>query len=159
MFLHQTATEKLSHKTRLMLTKGFLMCLWNVRVYVLANSTPFCFFNSYRWNDIGNIAHNKSSIVLELINKEENVLFHTVRKRSNQCYQESAYIKHKYIYKKKSSLIPLQSYWSIICWEVCKKNNNKKQVCYHTHTETQGRVQCCTALLQIALHLTEPRPM
>ncbi|KAI6071838.1 Protein-tyrosine-phosphatase [Aix galericulata] len=26
----------------------------------------------YRWNDIGNIAHNKSSIVLELINKEEN---------------------------------------------------------------------------------------
>ncbi|KAJ7407020.1 Tyrosine-protein phosphatase non-receptor type 14 [Willisornis vidua] len=31
----------------------------------------------YRWNDIGNIAHNKSSIVLELINKEENVLFHT----------------------------------------------------------------------------------
>lgn len=65
---------------------------------MLANSTPFCFFNSYRWNDIGNIAHNKSSIVLELINKEENVLFHTVRKRSNQCYQESAYIKHKYIY-------------------------------------------------------------
>ncbi|OXB65325.1 hypothetical protein ASZ78_002517 [Callipepla squamata] len=33
----------------------------------------------YRWNDIGNIAHNKSSIVLELINKEENVLFHTPR--------------------------------------------------------------------------------
>ncbi|NWU72635.1 PTN14 phosphatase, partial [Pterocles burchelli] len=32
---------------------------------------------TYRWNDIGNIAHNKSSIVLELINKEENVLFHT----------------------------------------------------------------------------------
>ncbi|KFZ54865.1 Tyrosine-protein phosphatase non-receptor type 14 [Antrostomus carolinensis] len=31
----------------------------------------------YRWNDIGNITHNKSSIVLELINKEENVLFHT----------------------------------------------------------------------------------
>ncbi|XP_025048259.1 tyrosine-protein phosphatase non-receptor type 14 isoform X3 [Alligator sinensis] len=32
---------------------------------------------TYRWNDIGNIAHNKSTIVLELINKEENVLFHT----------------------------------------------------------------------------------
>ncbi|KAK2535615.1 Ptpn14 [Columba guinea] len=30
-----------------------------------------------RWNDIANIAHNKSLIVLELINKEENVLFHT----------------------------------------------------------------------------------
>uniref|UniRef100_A0A8D0H2Y0 Tyrosine-protein phosphatase non-receptor type n=1 Tax=Sphenodon punctatus TaxID=8508 RepID=A0A8D0H2Y0_SPHPU len=31
----------------------------------------------YRWNDIGSITHNKSSIVIELINKEENVLFHT----------------------------------------------------------------------------------
>ncbi|XP_067421070.1 tyrosine-protein phosphatase non-receptor type 14 [Emydura macquarii macquarii] len=31
----------------------------------------------YRWNDIGNIIHNKSSIVVELINKEETVLFHT----------------------------------------------------------------------------------
>ncbi|NXW27237.1 PTN14 phosphatase, partial [Phaetusa simplex] len=37
----------------------------------------YCIFLLYRWNDIGNIAHNKSSIVLELINKEENVLFHT----------------------------------------------------------------------------------
>lgn len=40
-----------------------------------------CIFLLCRWNDIGNIAHNKSSIVLELINKEENVLFHTVRKK------------------------------------------------------------------------------
>ncbi|XP_068089061.1 tyrosine-protein phosphatase non-receptor type 14 [Hyperolius riggenbachi] len=32
---------------------------------------------SYRWNDIGNITHNKSAIVLELNRKEENVLFHT----------------------------------------------------------------------------------
>ncbi|XP_038250942.1 tyrosine-protein phosphatase non-receptor type 14 [Dermochelys coriacea] len=31
----------------------------------------------YRWNDIGNIVHNKSSIIVELINKEETVLFHT----------------------------------------------------------------------------------
>uniref|UniRef100_A0A674JUT9 protein-tyrosine-phosphatase n=1 Tax=Terrapene triunguis TaxID=2587831 RepID=A0A674JUT9_9SAUR len=31
----------------------------------------------YRWNDIGNIIHNKSSIIVELINKEETVLFHT----------------------------------------------------------------------------------
>ncbi|XP_074846074.1 tyrosine-protein phosphatase non-receptor type 14 isoform X2 [Carettochelys insculpta] len=31
----------------------------------------------YMWNDIGNIIHNKSSIIVELINKEETVLFHT----------------------------------------------------------------------------------
>jgi len=59
-------------------------------MYVLAN---YRIFLLYRWNDIGNIAHNKSSIVLELINKEENVLFHTVRKRSNQCHQENPLYK------------------------------------------------------------------
>lgn len=31
-----------------------------------------------RWNDLGNITHNKSTILVELINKEETVLFHTV---------------------------------------------------------------------------------
>ncbi|XP_074078761.1 tyrosine-protein phosphatase non-receptor type 14 isoform X2 [Macrotis lagotis] len=31
----------------------------------------------HRWNDIGNISHNKSTILLELINKEETTLFHT----------------------------------------------------------------------------------
>lgn len=31
-----------------------------------------------RWNDMGNITHNKSTILVELINKEETVLFHTV---------------------------------------------------------------------------------
>ncbi|KAG8584383.1 hypothetical protein GDO81_008808 [Engystomops pustulosus] len=34
---------------------------------------------SYRWNDIGNITHNRSAIVLELNRKEESVFFHTVR--------------------------------------------------------------------------------
>lgn len=62
-------------------------------MYVLANSNAF--FLLCRWNDIGNIAHNKSSIVLELINKEENVLFHTVRKRSDQCHHESYLCKNK----------------------------------------------------------------
>ncbi|KAM9317314.1 tyrosine-protein phosphatase non-receptor type 14 [Gastrophryne carolinensis] len=32
---------------------------------------------SYSWNDIGNITHNKSAIVLELNRKEESALFHT----------------------------------------------------------------------------------
>ncbi|MBN3313185.1 PTN14 phosphatase, partial [Atractosteus spatula] len=31
----------------------------------------------YRWNDIGNMTHNKSAITIELTNKEETVLFHT----------------------------------------------------------------------------------
>ncbi|XP_054964146.1 tyrosine-protein phosphatase non-receptor type 14 isoform X2 [Pan paniscus] len=31
----------------------------------------------YRWNDMGNITHNKSTILVELINKEETALFHT----------------------------------------------------------------------------------
>lgn len=31
-----------------------------------------------RWNDVGNITHNKSAILVELINKEETALFHTV---------------------------------------------------------------------------------
>ncbi|KAB0397664.1 hypothetical protein E2I00_013829 [Balaenoptera physalus] len=31
----------------------------------------------YRWNDMGNITHNKSTILVELISKEETALFHT----------------------------------------------------------------------------------
>ncbi|XP_029449069.1 tyrosine-protein phosphatase non-receptor type 14 isoform X2 [Rhinatrema bivittatum] len=31
----------------------------------------------YRWADIGNITHNKSSIAVELLKREETVLFHT----------------------------------------------------------------------------------
>ncbi|XP_039105444.1 tyrosine-protein phosphatase non-receptor type 14 [Hyaena hyaena] len=31
----------------------------------------------HRWNDIGNISHNKSTILVELLNKEETALFHT----------------------------------------------------------------------------------
>ncbi|XP_040593318.1 tyrosine-protein phosphatase non-receptor type 14 [Mesocricetus auratus] len=31
----------------------------------------------YRWNDIGSVTHSKSSILLELIDKEETALFHT----------------------------------------------------------------------------------
>uniref|UniRef100_A0A8I5R1Q3 Tyrosine-protein phosphatase non-receptor type n=1 Tax=Papio anubis TaxID=9555 RepID=A0A8I5R1Q3_PAPAN len=31
----------------------------------------------HRWNDMGNITHNKSTILVELINKEETALFHT----------------------------------------------------------------------------------
>uniref|UniRef100_A0A2K5CV34 Tyrosine-protein phosphatase non-receptor type n=1 Tax=Aotus nancymaae TaxID=37293 RepID=A0A2K5CV34_AOTNA len=31
----------------------------------------------YRWNDMGNITHNKSTILVELVNKEETALFHT----------------------------------------------------------------------------------
>ncbi|XP_008144193.2 tyrosine-protein phosphatase non-receptor type 14 isoform X1 [Eptesicus fuscus] len=31
----------------------------------------------HRWNDMGNITHNKSTILVELTNKEETVLFHT----------------------------------------------------------------------------------
>ncbi|XP_072906951.1 tyrosine-protein phosphatase non-receptor type 14-like isoform X2 [Hemitrygon akajei] len=32
---------------------------------------------TYRWNEVGNITHNKSSINVELTSKEETVLFHT----------------------------------------------------------------------------------
>ncbi|XP_020041600.2 tyrosine-protein phosphatase non-receptor type 14 isoform X2 [Castor canadensis] len=31
----------------------------------------------YRWNEIGNITHNKAAILVELTDKEETVLFHT----------------------------------------------------------------------------------
>ncbi|KAF6293576.1 protein tyrosine phosphatase non-receptor type 14 [Rhinolophus ferrumequinum] len=31
----------------------------------------------HRWNDIGNITHTKSTILVELVNKEETALFHT----------------------------------------------------------------------------------
>lgn len=37
-----------------------------------------------RWNDTGNITHNKSTILVELINKEETALFHTVSKMDRQ---------------------------------------------------------------------------
>ncbi|XP_033874568.1 tyrosine-protein phosphatase non-receptor type 14-like isoform X2 [Acipenser ruthenus] len=32
--------------------------------------------STYRWNDIGNITHNKSAITIELTNKEETIPFH-----------------------------------------------------------------------------------
>ncbi|MGH0122188.1 UNVERIFIED_CONTAM: hypothetical protein FKN15_015492 [Acipenser sinensis] len=34
--------------------------------------------STYRWNDLGNITHNKSAISIELTNKEETTPFHTV---------------------------------------------------------------------------------
>uniref|UniRef100_A0A4W3IJR6 Tyrosine-protein phosphatase non-receptor type n=1 Tax=Callorhinchus milii TaxID=7868 RepID=A0A4W3IJR6_CALMI len=37
---------------------------------------------TFRWNDVGNITHNKSSINAELTNKEETVPFHTVSTKS-----------------------------------------------------------------------------
>uniref|UniRef100_A0A5F9C1N0 protein-tyrosine-phosphatase n=1 Tax=Oryctolagus cuniculus TaxID=9986 RepID=A0A5F9C1N0_RABIT len=46
----------------------------------------------HRWNDIGNITHNKSTIIVELINKEETVLFHTAIKFSTS-YQTSAHLE------------------------------------------------------------------
>ncbi|KAK1171432.1 tyrosine-protein phosphatase non-receptor type 14-like [Acipenser oxyrinchus oxyrinchus] len=33
--------------------------------------------STYRWNDLGNITHNKSAISIELTNKEETIPFHT----------------------------------------------------------------------------------
>lgn len=37
-----------------------------------------------RWNDMGNITHNKSTILVELVNKEETALFHTVNKTDKE---------------------------------------------------------------------------
>lgn len=44
--------------------------------HCLGANTPA--FVLTRWNDVGNITHNKSAILVELVNKEETALFHTV---------------------------------------------------------------------------------
>ncbi|XP_013908361.1 PREDICTED: tyrosine-protein phosphatase non-receptor type 14 [Thamnophis sirtalis] len=51
---------------------------------------------NYRWNDIGNITHNKSSIVVELVNKEETVLFHTDDLENAKYISRLFAAKHKF---------------------------------------------------------------
>ncbi|XP_044281434.1 tyrosine-protein phosphatase non-receptor type 14 isoform X2 [Varanus komodoensis] len=50
----------------------------------------------YRWNDIGNITHNKSSIAVELLNKEESVLFHTDDLENAKYISRLFAAKHKF---------------------------------------------------------------
>ncbi|XP_033000667.1 tyrosine-protein phosphatase non-receptor type 14 [Lacerta agilis] len=50
----------------------------------------------YRWNDIGNITHNKSSIAVELLNKEETVLFHTDDLENAKYISRLFAAKHKF---------------------------------------------------------------
>uniref|UniRef100_A0ACB8GAK3 Tyrosine-protein phosphatase non-receptor type 14 n=1 Tax=Sphaerodactylus townsendi TaxID=933632 RepID=A0ACB8GAK3_9SAUR len=50
----------------------------------------------YRWNDIGNITHNRSSIAVELINKEETVLFHTDDLENAKYVSRLFAVKHKF---------------------------------------------------------------
>ncbi|KAM4772766.1 tyrosine-protein phosphatase non-receptor type 14 [Rhinophrynus dorsalis] len=51
---------------------------------------------TYRWNDIGNIAHNKSAIVLELNKKEESVLFHTDDIENSKYLSRLFAARHKF---------------------------------------------------------------
>ncbi|XP_070590524.1 tyrosine-protein phosphatase non-receptor type 14 isoform X1 [Erythrolamprus reginae] len=51
---------------------------------------------NYRWNDIGNITHNKSSIVVELVNKEETLLFHTDDLENAKYISRLFAAKHKF---------------------------------------------------------------
>uniref|UniRef100_A0A674K2L7 protein-tyrosine-phosphatase n=1 Tax=Terrapene triunguis TaxID=2587831 RepID=A0A674K2L7_9SAUR len=61
----------------------------------------------YRWNDIGNIIHNKSSIIVELINKEETVLFHTDDIENAKYISRLFAARHKFYKQNK------------ICTELC----------------------------------------
>ncbi|KAM4693440.1 tyrosine-protein phosphatase non-receptor type 14 [Discoglossus pictus] len=49
------------------------LCTFFVGIFVRNGQSSV----TYRWNDIGNITHNKSTVVLELSRREESVLFHT----------------------------------------------------------------------------------
>ncbi|XP_020664335.3 tyrosine-protein phosphatase non-receptor type 14 [Pogona vitticeps] len=50
----------------------------------------------YRWDDIGNITHNKSSIAVELLNKEETVFFHTDDLENAKYISRLFAAKHKF---------------------------------------------------------------
>uniref|UniRef100_A0A8D0DZW9 Tyrosine-protein phosphatase non-receptor type n=1 Tax=Salvator merianae TaxID=96440 RepID=A0A8D0DZW9_SALMN len=50
----------------------------------------------YRWNDIGNITQNKSSIAVELLNKEETILFHTDDLENAKYISRLFAAKHKF---------------------------------------------------------------
>lgn len=41
-------------------------------------------FLLHRWNDMGNITHSKSTILVELVSKEETALFHTVNQTDSE---------------------------------------------------------------------------
>uniref|UniRef100_A0A8C5TBC2 Tyrosine-protein phosphatase non-receptor type n=1 Tax=Malurus cyaneus samueli TaxID=2593467 RepID=A0A8C5TBC2_9PASS len=93
----------------------------------------------YRWNDIGNIAHNKSSIVLELINKEENVLFHTVRKISDQQSNSPPPIRRRPTWSRSS--LPRQHPFilppmHVQCGEHYTETHNSQDSIFHGNEET-----------------------
>ncbi|KAG8443752.1 hypothetical protein GDO86_009071 [Hymenochirus boettgeri] len=50
----------------------------------------------YRWNDIGNITHNKSAVVLELNNKEESVIFNTDDVENGKYISRLFAARHKF---------------------------------------------------------------
>lgn len=58
-----------------------LLCCHKCLGSLWANTVGFLL---RRWNDMGNITHNKSTILVELVNKEETALFHTVNKTDNE---------------------------------------------------------------------------
>lgn len=50
----------------------------------------------YRWNEIGNITHNKSVIAVELLDKEETVLYHTDDLENAKYISRLFSVKHKF---------------------------------------------------------------
>ncbi|XP_006890616.1 PREDICTED: tyrosine-protein phosphatase non-receptor type 14 [Elephantulus edwardii] len=50
----------------------------------------------YRWNDLGNISHNKSTILVEFINKEETALFHTDDIENAKYISRLFALRHKF---------------------------------------------------------------
>ncbi|XP_055000518.1 tyrosine-protein phosphatase non-receptor type 14 [Sorex araneus] len=63
----------------------------------------------YRWSDIGNISHNKSTILAELVHKEETVLFHTDDIENAKYISRLFATRHKFYKQNKICTEPASS--------------------------------------------------
>nr|XP_005998636.1 PREDICTED: tyrosine-protein phosphatase non-receptor type 14 [Latimeria chalumnae] len=75
----------------------------------------------YRWNDIGNITHNKSTIVVELTNREETIPFHTDDIEMAKYISKLFTARHKFYKQNKICTDPHNITYQI---KDCKKRNS-----------------------------------
>ncbi|XP_053568466.1 tyrosine-protein phosphatase non-receptor type 14 [Bombina bombina] len=69
------------------------LCVFYMGIFVRNGQSAV---SSYRWNDIGHITHNKSAVVLDLIRKDETVLFHMEDIESSKYMSRLLSSMHKF---------------------------------------------------------------
>ncbi|XP_078505904.1 tyrosine-protein phosphatase non-receptor type 14 [Lissotriton helveticus] len=70
----------------------------------------------YRWHDVGNVTHNKSAIVIEVLKKEDSILYHTddienAKYISRLFSARHAFYKENNIFTEQSNSPPITRRW------------------------------------------------